>query len=263
MGSTRSTSGTGSEHEARLTVLGVGSIAEAIVTGLSASDPERRVVLSPRNPARSARLAAAHPNVSVASSNQAALDAADTVLLCLRAADAPVLAELSFRPEQRLITVMPSPGVNDLAALVGRVAAISRAIPAVAVADRAGLTPVYPAGSAAQTLFDELGGSMALASEQQLDATSAASATVATYFALLQAIAEWLAGRGVDERQARRLVAAVFAGASAELAHSSDFAELAAQHATPGGQNERLVARLRAAGMFGQLTDGLDALLAE
>jgi len=103
---------------------------------------------------------------------------------------------------------------------------------------------------------------MALEEERQLDATSAASATVATYFAYLQTIAAWLAATGVDPQQAQRLIASVFAGASAELVESSDFGALAKQHATPGGQNERLVTAMRAAGVFETLTAGLDALLA-
>ncbi|SPD87479.1 protein of unknown function [Micropruina glycogenica] len=45
----------------------------------------------------------------VASDNQAAVDAADTVLLALRAADAPaVLGALTFRPHRRVISVMPA-----------------------------------------------------------------------------------------------------------------------------------------------------------
>lgn len=58
-------------------------------------------MLSPRGVARVARLAVTHPGVWVASDNQAAVDAADTVLLALRAADAPaVLGALTFRPHQ-------------------------------------------------------------------------------------------------------------------------------------------------------------------
>lgn len=256
--------GAEAERRADLAVLGVGSIAEAIVTGLSASDPARRIVLSPRNAERAGRLVARHPAVWVASDNQAAIDAADSVLLCLRAVDAPrVLSALSFRPAQRLISVMPSPGVDELTQLVGPVAEISRAIPAVAVAGRAGFTPVHPAGGAAQSLFDELGSTMALEQERLLDATSAASATVATYFAYLQTIVAWLAAKGVDQQQAQRLIASVFAGASAELVESSDFAALARQHATPGGQNERLVTAMRAAGVFETLIGGLDGLVAD
>lgn len=250
------------ESAAELAVLGVGSIAEAIVTGLCAAPTGRRIVLSPRGAARAARLAASHPNVRVATDNQAAVSAADTILLSLRVADTrAVLPTLTFGPQQRVISVMPSLTVADLRALIGDVAEIARAIPSVAVAERTGYTPLYPSGSVAQTLFDDLGASMVLGAEHQLDAASVASATVATYFAYLGTIADWLVGQGVDRSSAQRMVAAVFAGASADLAHSSDFATLAAQHATPGGQNEQLLASLRSAGLFDLVTDAMGDLI--
>ena len=252
------------EPAAELAVLGVGSIAEAIVTGLCAAATGRRIVLSPRGADRAARLAASHPNVRVATDNQAAVSAADTILLSLRVADArAVLPTLTFGPHQRVISVMPSLTVADLRALIGEVAEISRAIPSVAVAERTGYTPIHPVGSAAQALFDDMGASMVLSAEHQLDAASVASATVATYFAYLGTIADWLVGQGVERSSAQRLVAAVFAGASADLAHSTEFATLASQHATPGGQNEQLLAALRGAGMFETLSAKLDALLAQ
>ena len=69
----------------------------------------------------------------VASDNQAAVDAADTVLLALRAADAPaVLGALTFRPHQRVISVMPSPDVAAISRLLGPVAEVSLGKPASA-----------------------------------------------------------------------------------------------------------------------------------
>ena len=243
-------------------VLGVGSIAEAIVSGLCAARPGRDIVLSPRGADRAQRLARLHPEVRVADDNQQAIEAAGTVLVCLRAADAAkVLGALAFGADQQVISVMPAPQLDDLAHLVAPATKVSRAIPALSVAERTGLTPVYPAFSAAQTLFDQLGSTMALDAEHLLDAASVASATVASWFAYLQQIAGWLAGQGVEAAQAQRLVGAVFAGAAADLAHSADFGTLAAQHATPGGQNERLLLALRRAGVFDAVSDGLDALL--
>lgn len=246
-----------------LAVIGVGSIAEAIVTGLCAARPDRTIVLSPRGALRAARLAARHPGVWVAADNQTAVAAGATVLLCLRVQDAgPELGRLVFRPDQRVISVMPSPTEAQLADLIGPVAEICRGVPAVAVADRTGFTPVHPGGSVAHALFDELGTSMVLDDEGLLNATSVASATVAAWFDTLQTIADWLADTGVAAAQAQRLIGAVFAGAAADLRASSDFGALARQHATPGGQNERLALGLRRAGVLGAMTHELDDLLA-
>ena len=82
-------------------VLGVGSIARAIVIGLcdGISDPPR-IVLSPRGAAVSAELAGRYPSVSVAADNQAVVDGADVVLVCLRKADAALIGDLPGDPNR-------------------------------------------------------------------------------------------------------------------------------------------------------------------
>lgn len=244
-------------------VIGVGSIAEAIVTGLSESPTPPAILLSPRGRERTRRLAARYPGVRVAADNQEAASGAGTVLLCLRPQDArDALSALRFGPGQRLISAMASVSADELAGLAGPVAEISRAIPATAVATRKGLTPVFPGGGAAQRLFDGLGGSMVLGSERLLDAVSVASATVAAHLAYLQTVSAWLAGQGVELGAAQRLIASVFAGATADFANDADFAALARHHATPGGLNERFERSLRDAGGYAAVTEALDALLA-
>ena len=89
-------------------VLGVGSIAAAIVTGLcdGVTDPPD-VVLSPRNAERSADLAARLPTVRVAADNQEVVDAGDVVIVCLLPVHAnDVLSGLGFRPEQAVISAI-------------------------------------------------------------------------------------------------------------------------------------------------------------
>jgi hypothetical protein len=85
----------------KLGFVGTGAIAEAIATGLCTSGaPPTSVVLSPRSAERSARLAAAHPALcTVATSNQAVVDQADIVFVCVLPAQLEaVLAELVRAP---------------------------------------------------------------------------------------------------------------------------------------------------------------------
>ena len=100
-----------------------------------------------------------------------------------------------------------------------------------------------------------------MATEQVLDATSVASATVAVYFAYLTTISDWVTAQGLPPEHPRRMVGAVFTGVNADLAEPAGFDELARQHATPGGQNERLLAGVRAAGVYDSITRELDRLL--
>jgi pyrroline-5-carboxylate reductase len=51
----------------------------------------------------------------------------------------------------------------------------------------------------AQSLFDRLGGTIAVGDEATFNALSAASATVTAHFAYLATVSLWLTGQGIGE----------------------------------------------------------------
>lgn len=245
-------------------VLGVGSIAAAIVTGLCdgvAEPPE--IVLSPRNAERAAELAARLPTVRVATDNQQVVDAGDVVVVCVLPTHAvEVLGGLTFRADHAVVSAVAGLPVTQLGELVAPAADIARCIPLPAVATRGSVTPVYPATEAVTGLFDRLGGSLEIVDELAYESVAAASATVAAYFRYLGTIADWLSGRGIPPAAARRYVADTFAALSGELdAPDVDFATLARAHTTPGGLNEQFALDLEAAGTYDAVQVGLDAVL--
>jgi len=245
-------------------VLGVGSIATAIVTGLCdgvAEPPE--IVLSPRNAARAADLAARLPTVRVATDNQQVVDDSEVVVVCLLPTSAAeVLAGLAFRANHAMVSAVAGFPVARLAGLIAPATDIARSIPLPAVATRGSVTPVYPATQAATGLYGRLGGSMELGNELAYEAVAAASATVAAYFRYLGTIADWLSDRGIPTSAARRYVADTFAALSDELdSPDLDFATLAQAHTTPGGLNEQFARDLDAAGTYDAVQVGLDAVL--
>ncbi|MFC7494986.1 MULTISPECIES: NAD(P)-binding domain-containing protein [unclassified Nocardioides] len=246
-------------------VLGVGSIAAAIVTGMcdGVADPPA-VVLSPRNAERAAELAARLSSVRVAADNQAVVDESDVVVVCLRPdAAAEALAGLGFRDGQAVVSAVAGLHVASLAELVAPAADVARSIPLPAVATRGSITPVHPATPAAVALFDRLGGSLPVADETAYESVAAASATVAAHFRYLGTIADWLTARGIPQGEARRYVADTFAALSGELGEAEvDFADLAGAHATPGGLNEQFARDLGEAGVYDAVRAGLDAILA-
>jgi len=246
-------------------VLGVGSIASAMVTGLCDGVPDApEVVLSPRNAERARDLAARLPTVRVAMDNQAVLDRSDVVLVCLLPGHATeVLQDLRFRAGQAVVSAMAGVPVAQLAELVAPATDIARGIPVPAVASRSSVTAVHPATEAATSLFGSLGGFVEVAHERSFDSLSAASATVAAHFRYLGAIAGWLTREGMNEADARRYVADTFAALSGELQSPDlDFEILAQAHSTPGGLNEQFARHLEAAGTYDAVRLGLDALLA-
>jgi pyrroline-5-carboxylate reductase len=88
-------------------ILGVGELGAAIAAGLcQGPDAAPSILLSPRNAARAATLAARYPTVAVAPDNQALADRCAVVVLSVRPADRDaVLGPLSFRADQAVISV--------------------------------------------------------------------------------------------------------------------------------------------------------------
>jgi pyrroline-5-carboxylate reductase len=245
-----------------LGVVGVGAIAEAIIVGLCEGENRPTSIhLSPRSAQRSSRLAARYPPAEIADSNQAVVDRAEVVLVCVRPEDAsPVLSDLAFSAAQAVISVMAGVSIDTLRPLVAPAEVIVRAIPLPAVARREGLTMIHPDHELARGIFEPLGGVIALDDERAFDELSAASATLAAHLAYLDTISRWLVRRGIPEPDAARYVTALFAGVTRTLlaSETSDFAALADDHATPGGYNEQFREALRRAGTFDVVDRALD-----
>lgn len=240
-------------------VIGVGSIASAMVAGLCRAGEPRQFLLSPRNPQVSAALAAQYPAVRVAESNEAVARGSSVVMLCLRPSDAGLLRDLPFRKDASVISVMAGLSVSDLAAIVGPVANIARAIPLPSVAVGRGVTPVYPFIDPARSLFARIGTVVEVDDESSFNLFSASTATVAAHFAYLGRISDWLAARGIAPVEARRYVAAMFGELAASLQTADpDFQRLAREHATPGGINEQFARIMTGQGVWKTVDQGLD-----
>lgn len=245
-------------------VLGVGSIATSIVTGLCAGVAEPLpVVLSPRNVDRATELAQRFPTVTVANDNQAVIDASDVVLLCVLPDHADdVLSALHFRADQSVVSAISGVCLSTLRRLVSPATDIARSVPVPSVAHRGSVTPVYPRTVAAVAFYERLGGVLPTDDEVAYEALTVASATVAAHFDYLRAVSDWLAGHGLSEPQARRYVADHFAALTGELqADDVDFSRLGQAHSTPGGLNEQFARHLASIGTEEGVHTGLDALL--
>jgi pyrroline-5-carboxylate reductase len=244
-------------------VLGVGAIGAAIVTGLCENVADApRMLLSPRNAEIAAGLAQRFPTVDVAPDNQAVVDGARVVIVCVRPQVAqPVLGELRFPADRVVISAMAGVSVTALKRLVAPATDVARVIPLPAVARRDGLTPVHPPNAAASALFDRLGETVELADVKAFEALSASTATIAAHFAYLNAIAAWLESQEIPAAAATRYVAAMFAGL-AEATRSGDrFEQLAREHATSGGINEQFLNGLEQGGVFEDVSLGLQRVL--
>ena len=244
-------------------VLGVGAIGAAIVTGLCENvDDAPQVLLSPRNAGIAAGLTQRFATVDVAADNQAVVDGATVVIVCVRPqVAATVLAELRFPADRVVISAMAGVPVTTLQRLVAPATDVARVIPLPSVARRDGITPVHPPNTAATALFNRLGETAELADVKAFEAFSASTATIAAHFAYLNTIAAWLESQEIPAPAATRYVASMFAGLAEATRSGERFEQLAREHATPGGINEQFLNELEQGGSFERVSLGLRRVL--
>ncbi len=175
--------------------IGTGTISAAIVRGLGDGFGERSTIhLSPRSKAVATALAAEFAHVHVAASNQAVLDASNVVMLAVRPQVArEVIPPLRFRPDHHVISLIATLSLEALGDLVTPARTIAKAVPLPAVALGRGATAIYPPDPVAAGLFDRTGTAIQVDDPMKFDALTAATATMASYFAFADAIASWLA----------------------------------------------------------------------
>jgi pyrroline-5-carboxylate reductase len=244
--------------------VGTGELTAAIVTGLSAgvANPPP-ISLSPRGRAVGRELAERFPNVAVCDGNAAVVEQAGVIVLAVRPPDGrEVLSELTFRPEQVVISALAGVSLATLREWAPSAGELVRSIPLPQAAQAASLTAIHPDHEVARELFGRVGEVIVTDGEPTLDAMSAATATFAAQLDNLATIAGWLADQGLDPDASARYLKHLFGALGQTLLHSDDtLATLTVKHMTPGGINEQVLHDLRRDGAPDQLRRALDRVL--
>lgn len=126
--------------------IGIGTLAEAIIDGLIGTKLSvDSVIVSPRNAQVSARLAARHGVVTIASHNQAVVDNSDMVFIAVRPQVVEsVLTSLKFPKGQHVVSLVAATSTQKLRSWVGSDTILTQAIPLPFVSARQGVTAVHP-----------------------------------------------------------------------------------------------------------------------
>jgi pyrroline-5-carboxylate reductase len=225
--------------------------------------PFESIYLSPRNTEVATGLAALDSRVSVCRTNQHVLDSSDVVCLAVVpqiAAD--VCKELRFTARHHVISFLAGVAISDLKQMVGPVGAIVRAIPLPAVAAAKGSTAICPPDEIASRLFSYVGAAVEVGDENKFDALSAVTATMASFYAVLETQAAWLVEQGIDYRSARAYLAAYCEGLSHEATKGAEpFSALVQSSMTAGGINEQLHHELSGNGTYSHYSAALGNVL--
>lgn len=245
--------------------VGAGAITAAIVEGLHVDrDEPPTVFLSPRSRTVGQELATRFPNVHVCNSNQDVLDNATSIVVAVRPQMArTVFAEMSFRPQHVVISVVAGVRLERLRDWAAPATHVVRAIPLPAAARAASLTAMYPDSATARELFSRVGGVLVPDDETTLEALSAATATFAAHLDYLTTIVGWLTDHGVDHGAATAYVTHIFGQLGQSLSQDAgSLAALTERHMTPGGINQQFMTDLRRGGVPDVVRRALDRILA-
>ena len=101
---------------------------------------------------------------------------------------------------------------EKIAEWIGHPVDVTRAIPLPSVANRSGVTVIYPASDRLTQLFGALGTVVNATSIEEVNAYSAAGSLMATYFGCLETAAQWMVDHGAEYERARTYLSEVFFG---------------------------------------------------
>ncbi|MGW2372236.1 NAD(P)-binding domain-containing protein [Kitasatospora sp. NPDC001683] len=250
----------------RIGIIGVGEIGRALVVGLCDGIEEPpELFLSPRGAGTAAELSQRYPTVRVCADNQEVLDRSDVVVIAVRPQErGEALAALRVRRDCVVVSLMAGTGIDELRRTLGTDAPLVRAIPLPAVRERHSVTVTCPSHPVVDALFDRLGGALPVADEAAFDVFSALTGTLTAHYQYLATLTEWAARHGVPPEAADRYVRGLFQGVERALGDDTrSLRQLARDHETPGGLNERIRTTWFDAANSEALTEALDALLVD
>ena len=242
----------------RLGFVGVGAISAAVVdalmTGPNAGDLE--IVLSPRNAQRSARLEGTYPRTSIATSNQDVVDSSDFVFMgVLPGQMIDVCAELTFRDDQTVVSLIAGMPPTTVEPLVAPAATVAQMIPLPVIAMHAGPLVICPNVPSVVELFDGCGEIVVLEDETKIFVLSCASASMSTFFEFQNTVIDWSTKNGLSREISHAYATSLYKGLATEAMNTAtaDLDEMPREHETPGGLNEHMRATMTEAGMFTEL----------
>ena len=248
-----------------ISFIGTGHITAAIVSGLCGlPSAPAHIVVGPRNAATAADLAQRYAQVTVATDNQAAVDAGDWVVLAVRPQIAhAVVAELKFKPGQRILSLIAPVDDDWLDDAVAPARLAARVFVMPSVQARIGPVMMLPRDAEAADLLQPLGTLVAARDRREFLALWSATALIAPYYGFLASAADWAAANGAQAKTAAAFAAASFhaLGAMADRPDAPPPTELAQHAQTPGGLNQQVMRELAAGNWFGAVAASLDGIL--
>jgi len=251
--------------------IGAGHMAEALISGLTASGPATAGSLLAHDvqPGRLADMAGRF-GLATPGSNARVAEQADVLVIAVKPKDlASALRDVAGSPAPacRIISIVAGATTRRIEEALGGTPAVVLAMPNTPCLIRQGVTAIAPgrwAGAEvlarARALFDAVGVTVTV-EEGRMDAVTAVSGSGPAYvFLLMELLGHGAVELGLDAATARRLVREMAAGA-ARMAQTSGLepAVLRQRVTSPGGTTEAALAVMAERGLPRLIGDALKA----
>ncbi|MEM6988210.1 MAG: NAD(P)-binding domain-containing protein [Pseudomonadota bacterium] len=244
-----------------LGVVGTGHFASYTIKALRNGGNTDPILLSPRN-ARYAAALASEQGCTIAESNQAVIDHADTVLLSVRPQHLDdALRDIHFRPEQTVISALAGVTVAALRAK-GLPDQTVRIMPSSFIEAGDAVIPLYPALPTVEALFAQAGKVVVFDDEAAFERSVLIACAYAWGYELLDNMANWFAEKGWPEDVARDMVVRHMRGTTTyALAHPEvPLRQILSGIATEGTFTKTGLQHLQNEAAFAPWTDALEHL---
>lgn len=249
----------------RIGFIGTGTITEAMVKGIVVSEISvSQIIVSPRSREIASRLADSFTAVKIAADNQDVARSADVVFLAIRPQIAEeVINALEFRQGQVVVSVVAAVDRERLLSWIGKDVELTQAIPLPFVADRQGVTAIFPPNERVAKIFDALGTAVECETKKEYDLLAAASTLMGTYFGVLDHVTGWLAENGLPQEKARAYLAPLFSSLAQTAVHAeqTSLSDLRREFSTKGGLNEQVFETFVQYGGTQALSTALDGVM--
>jgi pyrroline-5-carboxylate reductase len=246
--------------------LGTGAISEAIIRGLcDKANYSDRILISQRSPERSTKLAGDYDQVEVVGENALLVEKSDWVIVAVLPDQVEAtLGKLTFRSDQKVISLAAGISLARLSEWVFPCAKVSRAIPMPPIEFGLGPVALCPQDQSIETLFGRIGTAVSVSDEEQFNLFGAASALMADYFDQVATVSSWMESHAMEPGTAARYTTSLYhALASLTLGQApEDLQSMSAECLTPGGLNEQFLTTCTDSGSRDTLKAGLDDVLA-
>jgi len=198
-----------------IAVIGAGDFSAYLIGALRRGGYGGRILLSPYNRAKAHALAAKH-GCEVAADATSLLAEANWILLAVRPGQlGGVLAKLSMRPGQLVISAVAGVAIAQLQTVLGHDTPVVRIMPSSYIDTvGGGIIPVYPASADVEAVLTAAGKVVAFDTEDQFELSMVGACLSGWMYRFVGSLEGWFVEHGLSQSQARLVVAGNIAGAA-------------------------------------------------